>query len=134
MPANILVVDDNALTLQLCDALLRAHGFDTASIEDGSTALDVINSESPDLVLLDIQLPGESGLELLRRIKDDSRARSVPIVAMTAFAMKGDKERFLAAGFDAYLAKPFSLNDLLTTIAPFVSAAEGEPSCSHPAE
>jgi len=124
MPANILIVDDNSLTLRLCSDLLQAHGFGTASVADGSAALDSISRESPDLVLLDIQLDGESGLEVLRRLKDADATRSVPVVAMTAFAMKGDKEKFMAAGFDAYLAKPFFLDELLATIAPFVGMAD----------
>jgi CheY-like chemotaxis protein len=123
MPANILIVDDNALTQQLCAILLCAQGFRTAGVEDGRAAADIISRKRPDLVLLDIELPGESGLEILRQIKGDPGTRSLPVVAMTAFAMRGDKERFMAAGFDAYLAKPFFLNQLLATIAPFVGAA-----------
>lgn len=124
MPGKILIVDDNTFTLRLCSDVLEAHGFRTAGVEDGHAALDAVGRESPDLVLLDIQLIGESGFDVLRRIKDASQARSLPIVAMTAFAMKGDREKCMAAGFDAYLPKPFFLKELLAAIAPFVGAAE----------
>ncbi len=103
--ARVAVVEDNADNRLLVRAILEDE-FEVTEYETGAEALEGLPAELPDLVLLDISLPGMDGTEVLRRMKEDERLESVPVVALTAHAMAGDRERFLAAGFDEYLTKP----------------------------
>jgi two-component system cell cycle response regulator len=103
---RVLVVEDNPANLELAVVLLRAGGFEVATARDGPAGLAEAARNPPDLVLLDLQMPGMDGFEVLRRLRQDGRAARVPVVAVTALAMVGDREAILAAGFDGYVAKP----------------------------
>ena len=104
----ILIIEDHVDNLELMNYLLRAFGYATLAATDGITGLDIAQREDLDLILCDIQLPGIDGLEVARRLKQDARLRPVPLVAITALAMVGDRERVLGAGFDGYLPKPIN--------------------------
>ena len=114
--ARILIVDDNATNLKLVAYLVKANGFDVDTAGDAETALEKIGTRKPDLILMDLQLPGIDGLELTRRLKSDPETRTVPIVAVTAYAMKGDQDKALAAGCDDYITKPIDTRTLPETI------------------
>lgn len=103
---TILIVDDNATNLKLAKVLLTAEGYDVRTVADAEQALALLTEFLPQLILMDIQLPGMDGLELTRRLKSDARTRGIPIVALTAYAMKGDEERVLASGCSGYISKP----------------------------
>lgn len=111
--ATIAVVEDNADNRLLLQAILGDH-YDLVEYENGADALAGMSSARPDLVLLDISLPGMDGNEILRRLREDARLRALPVVALTAHAMTGDRERFLAAGFNDYVTKPIVDDTLLT--------------------
>lgn len=119
MPKKILIVEDNELNMKLFCDLLEAHDYDTIQTRDGMSALDLAKEHKPDLILMDIQLPEVSGLEVTKWIKEDDELRSIPIVAVTAFAMKGDEEKIRDGGCEAYIAKPISVNLFLDTIKQF---------------
>jgi len=103
---TILVVEDNPVNMRLVRLLLRTHGYAVAEATTGQEALTYLRSARPDLILLDMQLPGLDGFTLAAMLKSDAHTRAIPLVAVTAYAMKGDAERVLAAGCDAYLSKP----------------------------
>jgi CheY-like chemotaxis protein len=102
----ILIVDDNESNLRLMQAILDAEGYPVKSAMDAEEALAVLENWRPDLILMDIQMPGIDGLELTRRLKRDPRYRQIVVVALTAYAMKGDEQKALAAGCDGYITKP----------------------------
>jgi len=107
MPAkSILIVDDNPVNLKLIRVLLAGEGYDVHTAGDADGALRVLKNSSPQLILMDVQLPGIDGLELTRRLKADPATRAIKILGLTAYAMKGDREKILAAGCDGYIAKP----------------------------
>ncbi len=106
IPASILVVDDNATNLKLISELLRFEGHRVLAASDAEKAQVILEGALPDLILMDIALPGMDGLELTRLLKGDTRTGKIPIVALTAFAMKGDEQKALAAGCDGYITKP----------------------------
>lgn len=112
----VLIVEDNASNLKLFQDVLQVHGFDTLSAEDGISAIDLVRQHRPDMVLMDIQLPDISGLEVTRWIRADDALCEIPIVAVTAFAMHGDKQKILRAGCDAYLSKPISIKSFMATV------------------
>ncbi len=116
MGATILVVEDHELNMKLFHDLLDAHGYNTILTSDGVEALRLAREHRPDLVLLDIQLPELSGLEVAKQLKSDENLKAIPIVAVTAFAMKGDEEKILEGGCEAYIAKPISVANLLETV------------------
>lgn len=109
MAKRVLVVEDNELNLKLFCDLLRAHGFDTEPLSDGREAVAKARSFVPDLVVMDIQMPHVTGLELICEMKGDPELRAIPIMAVTAYAGREDEERIRAAGADAYVSKPISL-------------------------
>jgi CheY-like chemotaxis protein len=113
----ILIVDDNPVNLKLARVLLAAEGYEVRTAIAAEEALEVLGEFRPRLILMDIQLPGMDGLELTRRLKADPRMRDVVIVALTAYAMKGDEERVLAAGCDAYIGKPIDTRRLAAQVA-----------------
>ena len=115
----ILVVDDNPLNLKLTRLLLATEGYQVRTAERAEEAFAVLQGFHPRLILMDIQLPGIDGLELTRQLRADPSFRDVTILAVTAYAMKGDRERCLEAGMDAYLSKPFQAGDLLACIDQF---------------
>lgn len=108
-PARVLIVDDNELNLEIAAHVLRRDGFEVGTAHDGRAALARLAERLPDVVLMDIQLPGLDGLTLTRQLRDDPATRHLVIVAFTAFAMKGDRERMIAAGCDGYIAKPIDV-------------------------
>lgn len=122
----ILIVDDNETNLKLVSYLVRAQGYDVATAVDAEAALDSIAARRPRLILMDLQLPGIDGLELTRRLKADPATRDIIIIAVTAFAMKGDHDKAIAAGCDDYVAKPIDTRALPVTIARHL-AAQGAP-------
>jgi len=107
----VLVVDDNEKNLKLACDVLRHAGIETLRAGTAADAIALASRQLPDVVLMDIRLPDMDGTEAVRRLKGDERTSAVPVVALTSFAMKGDRERFLAAGFDDYIEKPISVRD-----------------------
>jgi two-component system cell cycle response regulator DivK len=120
MAKTVLIVEDNELNMKLFRDLLEAHGYQTSGTSNGSEALDLVRKLRPDLILMDIQLPQVSGLEVTRWIKDDPELRMIPVVAVTAFAMKGDEERIREGGCEAYLSKPISVGKFIETVRRFI--------------
>lgn len=118
--APILVVEDNPLNLQLVQALLKRHGYTILAAGDAEEALNILKDHHPALILMDIQLPGMDGLQLTRMLKQNPATKDIIIIALTAYAMKGDEERILAAGCDGYLSKPFDTVVLPKTIASYL--------------
>jgi CheY-like chemotaxis protein len=114
--AQILVVEDNGKNMKLFRDVLLAKGYRTLAATTGEEAVALAVEHSPDLVLMDIQLPGIDGVAALGRLRADDRTASVPVVALTAQAMEGDRERFLAAGFDGYISKPVNLAEFVATV------------------
>ncbi len=115
--ARILVIEDNADNMFLTVMLLESAGHTVISAIDAETGLTMARAESPDLILMDIQLPGMDGLAATAILKQDPSTRAVPVLALTALAMKGDEERIRAAGCDGYIAKPIGIQAFLATIA-----------------
>ena len=117
---KVLIVEDNELNMKLFNDLLIAHGYDTVQSRDGVEALALARQHRPDLILMDIQLPKISGLEITRRLKQDCDLRPIPVIAVTAFAMKGDRERMCDGGCEEYIAKPISIIEFLRTVERFL--------------
>ena len=117
-----MVVEDNELNMRLFNDLLEAQGYNVVKTNNGLEAIDLARTHSPDLVLMDIQLPEVSGLDVIRWMKEDETLSSIPIIAVTAFAMKGDEERIRAGGCEAYLSKPISVAKFLETVNRFLGA------------
>jgi two-component system cell cycle response regulator DivK len=113
---QVLVVEDNEKNMKLFRDVLRATGYRTLEASTGERALLLANAHGPALVLMDIRLPDMSGVEVLRRLRMDVRTAAIPVVAVTAQAMKGDREGFIAAGFDGYLSKPVDIDAFLATV------------------
>ena len=120
MAKTVLIVEDNELNMKLFTDLLDAHGYDTIQTKDGMEALVLAREHHPDLILMDIQLPEVSGLEITKWIKEDDDLKSIPVVAVTAFAMKGDEEKIREGGCEAYIAKPISLQQFLDPVKRFL--------------
>ena len=118
---KVLVVEDNELNLRLFCDLLRAHDYDAEAVRDGREAMDRARAFTPDLIVMDIQMPYVTGLELTIAIRADDDLRAIPIMAVTAYAGKGDEERIRAAGADAYVSKPISLIRFIETVEGLVS-------------
>jgi two-component system cell cycle response regulator DivK len=116
---TVLIVEDNELNMKLFHDLLAAHGYKTIQTRNGFDALDLARRHKPDLVLMDIQLPEVSGLEVTKWLKDDEGLRHIPVIAVTAFAMKGDEERIRSGGCEAYISKPISVMAFLETVQRF---------------
>jgi two-component system, cell cycle response regulator DivK len=122
LPAKtVLIVEDNELNMKLFNDLLEAHGYRTLQTRDGMEAITLARLHRPDLILMDIQLPEVSGLEVTKWIKEDDELRRIPVVAVTAFAMKGDDEKIRDGGCEAYMAKPISVASFLETVGRFLS-------------
>ncbi|TNE36067.1 MAG: response regulator [Alphaproteobacteria bacterium] len=117
---TVLIVEDNDLNMKLFHDLLDAHGYNTIQTKDGMEALSLAREHMPDLILMDIQLPEVSGLEVTKWIKEDETLKSIPVVAVTAFAMKGDEEKIREGGCEAYVAKPISVENFLNTVKEFL--------------
>ena len=117
---TILIVEDNELNMKLFHDLLDAHGYRILQTKDGMEALDIARAHHPDLILMDIQLPEISGLEVTKWLKEDDELRSIPVIAVTAFAMKGDEDIILQGGCEAYISKPISVTSFLETVRRFL--------------
>lgn len=115
--ATVLLVEDNPANMTLATFLLKSAGYEVLSATDAEAGLALARREQPDLVLMDIQLPGMDGLEACAILKKDEGTRDIPVIALTALAMKGDEERIRAAGCDGYIAKPLAYREFLATIA-----------------
>ncbi|RJQ44054.1 MAG: response regulator [Gaiellales bacterium] len=118
---KILVVEDNEMNLELVSDLLEAKGFDVLQAQSGAEALLLAEAERPDLVLMDIQLPGMDGLEVTRRLKENPATNDIEVVALTAHAMLGDEERAREAGCSGYIAKPIDTRDFVLTVSRFIN-------------
>jgi two-component system cell cycle response regulator DivK len=116
MRKTVLIVEDNELNMKLFHDLLEAQGYDTLQTKDGMEALELARANRPDLILMDIQLPEVSGLEVTKWLKEDDDLKGIPVIAVTAFAMKGDEEKIRQGGCEAYIAKPISVVQFLETI------------------
>ena len=121
---SILIVDDNPINLKLVKVLLSIEGYQIYTAGDAKEAKDVLSRTQPKLILMDIQLPGIDGLELTRQLKRDPKYKDIIILAITAYAMKGDKEKALAAGCDGYIAKPIDTETFPKVIADFISQSK----------
>lgn len=116
MRKRILIVEDNDLNLKLFRDLLGANGYETVETREGLEAISLTRNMMPDLILMDIQLPEISGLDITKKIKADPHIQHIPVVAVTAFAMKDDEEKIMQAGCEAYLSKPIAIDQFLATI------------------
>lgn len=123
MAKTVLIVEDNDLNMKLFHDLLDAHGYDILQTRDGLQALALAREHHPDLILMDIQLPEVSGLEVTKWLKEDDDLRHIPVIAVTAFAMKGDEERIREGGCEAYISKPISVVTFLDTVRQFIGNA-----------
>jgi two-component system, cell cycle response regulator DivK len=117
---KVLIVEDNDLNMKLFNDLLEAHGYFTLQTKDGVEALRMARQHRPDLILMDIQLPEISGLEVTKWLKEDDDLRTIPVIAVTAFAMKGDEEKIRDGGCEAYIAKPISVASFMRTVERFL--------------
>lgn len=119
---TVLVVEDNDMNMQLVEYLLEEGGYAIVKATSGEEALTLTRSEAqrPDLILMDIHLPGMDGLSVVREMKSDERTNRIPILALTAHAMRGDKDRFLEAGCDGYISKPIDVKTFLTSIGQYI--------------
>ncbi len=120
MAKTVLVVEDNELNMKLFHDLLEASGYNILQTRNGLEAIDIAREHRPDLILMDIQLPEVSGLEVTKWIKEDDDLRAIPVIAVTAFAMKGDEERIRQGGCEAYLSKPISVATFLSTVKSYL--------------
>jgi two-component system cell cycle response regulator DivK len=120
MTKTVLIVEDNELNMKLFHDLLEAQGYQTLETREGLQALSLAREHRPDLILMDIQLPEISGLEVTKWLKEDDDLAKIPVIAVTAFAMKGDEERIREGGCEAYLSKPISVGLFLETVRRFL--------------
>jgi two-component system cell cycle response regulator DivK len=119
-PKTVLIVEDNELNMKLFNDILEAQGYTVLQTRDGLSALDIARQHMPDLILMDIQLPEVSGIEVTKWLKEDDTLKSIPVIAVTAFAMKGDEEKIREGGCEAYISKPISVMSFLQTIDGFL--------------
>jgi two-component system cell cycle response regulator DivK len=120
MKKTVLIVEDNELNMKLFNDLLEAHGYATVQTRSGVEAVGLARQHKPNLILMDIQLPEVSGLQVTQWLKDDPELAHIPIVAITAFAMKGDEEKIRQGGCEAYLSKPISVVKFLETVRNYI--------------
>ena len=117
---RILIVDDNEKNLKLIRDVLQFKGFSTLEATDGEAAVRIAQSDQPALILMDVQLPGMNGCEAMKAIKADERTRTIPVIALTAMAMRGTRESLLADGFDDYISKPVEIKEVLNLIQKYL--------------
>ena len=123
MPKTVMIVEDNELNMKLFRDLIEAHGYRTVQTRSGLAAVDLAREHHPDLILMDIQLPEISGLDVTKTLKADPELYRIPVIAVTAFAMKGDEERIREGGCAAYISKPISVTKFIETIKSFLGDA-----------
>lgn len=117
---TVLIVEDNELNMKLFHDLLEAHGIKTVETRDGTQVVDLARRSRPDLILMDIQLPEVSGLEVTKWLKNDDELRHIPVIAVTAFAMKGDEQKIREGGCEDYISKPISVSKFLEVIESYL--------------
>ncbi|AQX27965.1 MULTISPECIES: response regulator [unclassified Bartonella] len=120
MLKKVMIVEDNELNMKLFRDLIEACGYETVETRNGLIALDLARSSKPSLILMDIQLPEVSGIDIIKQLKENEELKSIPIVAVTAFAMKGDEERIRASGCEEYMSKPISIPHFITVVKSFL--------------
>ena len=120
MPKKVMIVEDNELNMKLFRDLIEASGYETVRTRNGLEALDLARAHRPDLILMDIQLPEVAGLEVTKWLKEDDELHKIPVIAVTAFAMKGDEQKIRNGGCDGYIAKPISVASFLQTVSRFL--------------
>ncbi len=120
MSKKVMIVEDNELNMKLFRDLVEASGYETVETRNGLMALDLARSSMPSLILVDIQLPEVSGIDVIKQLKEDEELRSIPVVAVTAFAMKGDEERIRASGCEEYMSKPISVPHFISMVKNFL--------------
>ncbi|MGM0422569.1 MAG: response regulator [Pseudomonadota bacterium] len=113
---TVLIVEDNELNMKLFEDLLEAHGYETVQTNDGRKVMDMAREHMPDLIIMDIQLPEISGLDVTEMLKKDDALKAIPVIAVTAFAMKGDEEKIRQRGCEDYIAKPISVTEFINVI------------------
>lgn len=123
MAKRVMIVEDNELNMKLFNDLLEAQKYETIPTSNGLEALDLARKYRPDLILMDIQLPEVSGLEVTKWLKEDDELARIPVIAVTAFAMKGDEERIRQGGCEAYISKPISVMKFLETVKSYLGDA-----------
>lgn len=121
LPKTVLIVEDNELNMKLFRDLLEAHNINTLETNDGNSVLEIARTKKPDLILMDIQLPEISGLDVTKMLKEDEELQSIPVIAVTAFAMKGDEEKIREGGCEDYLSKPISITEFLNVIQKYLN-------------
>ena len=117
----VLIVEDNPLNMKLFAAMVRSQGYDVLEASDGRTALDLARQQHPNLIIMDLQLPDMSGLDVTRSLKADAGTRDIAIIATTAYALRGDEEKIRASGCDGYMAKPIAVSNLLDLIETLIT-------------
>jgi len=120
MAKTVLIVEDNELNMKLFHDLLEAHGYNTVQTRNGYEAMDLARKHLPNLILMDIQLPEVSGLDVTKWLKEDDELRTIPVIAVTAFAMKGDEDRIRQGGCEAYISKPISVSKFIETVRAYI--------------
>ena len=120
MTKTVMIVEDNELNMKLFNDLLEAKGYRTIQTRNGMEALELARQHKPDLILMDIQLPEVSGLEVTKWLKEENELHAIPVIAVTAFAMKGDEERIRQGGCEAYISKPISVAKFLETVETYL--------------
>lgn len=123
MAKKVMIVEDNELNMKLFRDLIEASGYETVRTRNGLEAMDLARQNRPDLILMDIQLPEVSGLEVTKWLKDDEELHAIPVIAVTAFAMKGDEDRIRQGGCEGYISKPISVPDFIQTIKSYLGDA-----------
>ncbi len=124
MNKTVLIVEDNELNMKLFRDLLEVHDIATVETSDGNTVLDLAREHKPDLILMDIQLPEVSGLDVTKWLKADEELKGIPVIAVTAFAMKGDEQKILEGGCEGYISKPISVSEFMDVIDQFLGKEE----------
>ena len=125
MTKTVLIVEDNELNMKLFHDVLEAHGYRTIETRSGVEAVGLARLHRPDLIIMDIQLPEVSGMEVIQWLKDDAGLRHIPVIAITAFAMKGDEEKIRQGGCEAYLSKPIAVTKFVETVRNYIGDAKG---------
>lgn len=121
MSKTVLIVEDNELNMKLFHDLLEAHGFSTLETKNGNEVLELARKNKPDLILMDIQLPEVSGLDVTKWLKEDEELKDIPVIAVTAFAMKGDEQKIREGGCEDYISKPISVSNFIEIIEKYLN-------------